>query len=160
MQASDLISIVALCISFAAAYFSYRLGRRTFHVTTYAEATDRTLRMDEVFIQYPLLRPYFSDGEPMPAADSTDRELRNRVLAVAEFVVDILEDCWEKEDYYAGKDRSAWREWIYDVFASSPACCEHYAHNVPWYPTLNRLFKNEGPPPRQVQRVIAELTSP
>lgn len=156
MDASQIISIVALVVSLAAAIFSYRLSRRSFKVNAYHGASDRTLQMDQVFIAHPLLRPYFSDGEPVPAGDCADHELRQRVLAVAEFVTDILEDCWDNEDCYAGEDRDAWRDWIYDVFNASPACCEHYARNVPWYPTLYRLFAAEGAPPEGVQRAMAQ----
>ena len=156
MDASQIISIVALVVSLSAAVFSYRLSRRSFKVNAYHGASDRTLQMDQVFIAHPLLRPYFSDGEPVPAPDGGDPELRQRVLAVAEFVTDILEDCWDNEDCYAGPDRDAWRDWIYDVFESSPACAEHYARNEAWYPTLCRLFTAEGAAPEAVARALAQ----
>ncbi|MFP5364030.1 MAG: hypothetical protein ACLGI5_15030 [Thermoleophilia bacterium] len=156
VDASQIISIVALVVSLTAAVFSYRLSRRSFKVSAYHGASDRTLQMDQVFIAHPLLRPYFYDREPVPAPDCPDRELRQRVLAVAEFVTDILEDCWDNEDCYAGPDRDAWRDWIYDVFEGSPACCEHYACNMSWYPTLSRLFAAEGAPPEGVRRAAAQ----
>jgi hypothetical protein len=120
----------------------------------YHGASDRALQMDQVFIAHPLIRPYFYDGVPVPDDDGDNAELRNRVLAVAEFVVDILEDCWDNEDCYAGEDRDAWMHWIYEVFESSPAASTLYAENVEWYPKLTKLFEEEGSPPRSVLRAM------
>ena len=160
MKTSEVISVVALAVSLCAAFFSYRLGRHTFRVNAYHGATDRTLQMDQVFITYPRLRPYFAEGVATPPAGCEDVELRERVLAVAEFVCDILEDCWDKEECYLGPDRDAWRDWIYEVFDASPACSEHYAANVAWYPTLERLFDDEGGAPQAIRDLMTAPPAP
>jgi hypothetical protein len=154
MQTAQVISLVALVVSLSAAVFSYRLSRRSFRITAYHGASDRALQMDQVFIQHPLLRPYFAGGEPVPPLDG-DPELHHRVLAVAEYVVDILEDCWDNEDCYAGADRDAWMRWIYEVFESSPAARDLFADNVSWYPQLARLFEQEGAPTEEMGRAVA-----
>ena len=148
MGASEAISIVALLVSLSAAVFSYRLGRRSFRVTAYRGAAERALQMDQVFIAYPLVRPYFSDGVPFDPDACEDAELRNRVPAVAEFVLDILEDCYGEED------RVAWKDWIYDVFESAPMCCVLYAESAAWWPKIGKLFAEFGAPP-PVQRALA-----
>ena len=144
-------------MSLSAAVFSYRLSRRSFKVNAYHGASDRTLQMDQVFIAHPLLRPYFSDGvpfrRPRPAATPSCASACWRSRSSS---LDILEDCWDNEDCYAGPDRDAWRDWIYDVFESSPACAEHYARNEAWYPTLCRLFRAEGAAPEAVRRAQAQ----
>lgn len=139
MDVSDFVAVLALIVSMAATAYSYRLGRRDLQVTTYQGATDLTLQMDRLFIEYPMLRPYFYGGEAVPAADGGDPDLRNRVLAAAEFVLDIVECIWDHRHSYAKDDREAWKKWIHDVFASSPACCELYSENVDWYPALQNL---------------------
>ena len=94
----------------------------------------------------------------MVAVDmSRDSILRNRVLATSEFVVDVLEDCWDYEDCFRRDDRVAWQRWIYDVFARSPITCETYADDPTWWPTLQRLFGECGLPPK-VQAAMDELS--
>jgi hypothetical protein len=156
VKTSEAISLIALLVSLSAAFFSYRLGRRTFNINAYHGATDRTLQLDMVFVNNPLLRPYFAEGVPVPPEGGGEDEMRQRVLAVAEYAVDILEDCWDKEECYKGDDRDAWRDWIYEVFETSPACTEHYAQHPAWYPTLTELFAERRGPPPGVQRAMAE----
>jgi hypothetical protein len=158
VKASELISVVALVVSLSAAFFTYRLSRRSFRVMAYRGAAERALQMDKVFIDYPLVRPYFSDAEPFDPETCEDAELRNRVPAVAEFVLDILEDCWDYEDCYGEPDRIAWKDWIYDVFETAPTCCEMYAESAPWWPKIGKLFDEFGVPP-QVQRQLGSAAS-
>ena len=146
MGSAQIVSVIALAVSISAALFSYRLSRRSFKISAYHGATDRTLQLDQVFVNHPLLRPYFVDGVPVPEEGAVDAELRHRILAVAEFAVDILEDCWDNEDCYAGEDRDAWMRWIYQVFDSAPACQDLYAGAVDWYPSLTWLFWEWGAP--------------
>jgi hypothetical protein len=159
MKTSEAISLIALVVSLSAAFFSYRLGRRSFNISAYHGATDRTLALDMIFVNHPVLRPYFAEGAPVPPEGSVDDELRQRILAVAEYAVDILEDCWDKEECYKGDDREAWRDWIYEVFESSPACTQHYARNAAWYPTLAELFGERRGPPPAVGRELAALAA-
>jgi hypothetical protein len=158
VEASQIISIVALVVSLSAAVFTYRLSRRSFRVTAYRGAAERALQMDKVFIDYPLVRPYFSDGEPFDPETCEDPELRNRVPAVAEFVLDILEDCWDYEDCYGDEDRDAWKDWIYDVFETAPMCCVLYAESAAWWPKIGKLFDEFGVPP-PVQRLASSGAS-
>jgi hypothetical protein len=155
LKTSEGISLIALVVSLSAAFFSYRLGRRTFNINAYHGATDRTLQLDMVFVNNPLLRPYFAEGVPVPPEGNGEDEMRQRVLAVAEYAVDVLEDCWDKEECYKGDDRDAWRDWIYEVFETSPACTQHYAQHAAWYPTLTELFAERRGPPPGVQEAMA-----
>jgi hypothetical protein len=159
VKTSELISAIALVVSLSAAFFTYRLSRRSFRVMAYRGAAERALQMDKVFIDYPLVRPYFSDAEPFDPDACEDAELRNRVPAVAEFVLDILEDCWDYEDCYGEPDRIAWKDWIYDVFETAPTCCAMYAESAAWWPKIGKLFEEFGIPP-QVQRARPEQAQP
>jgi len=151
MSASDIVAVVALVASIASAIYAYRQGRRTLKVTTYQGATDLTLQLDQVFIEYPQLRPFFYEGRPTPDANSGDDDLRHRVLATAEYALDIFECIWDHRDTYDQADRESWKVWICDMIAQSPACSALYVAERDWYPALQDL----DPRPHRDQDVPA-----
>ncbi|HEU0316965.1 MAG TPA: hypothetical protein VFR49_06525 [Solirubrobacteraceae bacterium] len=138
---SSYIAVAALLASLGSAVYTYALSRqarRSLKVTTYHDATALTLQVDRMFVDHPRLRPYFYDGAPVPTGSRQPDE-RNRVLAAAEFLLDVLECVWDHEDEYDAQDRRAWAEWIHDTFASAPACRELYLDKRDWYPSLTKL---------------------
>lgn len=148
------VAAAALIVSAIAAWYSQRQQRRqteiegrSLDVTTYQGASALALELDRVFIEYPMLRPYFYDGVAVPATGSGSGEqetLRNRVLAVAEFAVDTMECIWDHRDTYNDEDRPAWERWICDALSGSPACCELADENPDWYPSLQLLVPEGG----------------
>lgn len=144
MEAATIVSIVALVVSAASAVYAYRQGRRTLRVTTYQGATDLTLQLDQVFIDHPELRPYFYERRQPPESDNND-ELRNRVLAAAEYALDIFECIWDHQDTYEENDKDSWRDWINDMFTSAPACRALYVEERDWYPALQKLAAQNPP---------------
>jgi hypothetical protein len=141
MNASDYAAIGALVVSVATAiytFYTYVLGRRALQVTTYQGATALALQMDQMFLDHPLLRPYFYDDEPVLAVEA-DPEMHHRVLAAAEFALDIVECIWDHRKSYEDDDRESWKDWIHDVFQGSPAIRDWYEKNIEWYPALRKL---------------------
>lgn len=147
MDASTVVAVAALLASIASAVYTYRQARRTLKVTTYQGATDLTLQLDQVFIEHPELRPYFYESRPAPEPGGGDDILRSRVLAAAEYALDIFECIWDHRDTYADTDKDSWREWIGDMLASSPVCTALYLQNVDWYPALQDLKNEKGSEP-------------
>ena len=154
---SNFFALGALVVSVATAiytFYTYVLGRRTLHVTTYQGATALALQMDQIFIEHPLLRPYFYSQAPVPD-EADDPETHHRVLATAEFVLDILECIWDHEKSYDPDDRESWKDWIHDVFLGSPACREWYVENIAWYPALRDLAEEAPNAGRGVPYIAA-----
>ena len=139
MDTSTVVAVAALLVSLGSAVYAYRHGRRTLKVTTYHGATDLTLQLDQVFIEHPELRPFFYEGRPLPDPGSEGDTLRHRVLAAAEYALDIFECIWDHRDTYDDKDKESWRAWIGDMLASSPTCSDLYTTNRDWYPALEDL---------------------
>ncbi|HSV66497.1 MAG TPA: hypothetical protein VLJ59_11400 [Mycobacteriales bacterium] len=133
---STIVASVALVISLAVAVQTWRLGQRTMHVMTYQGATDLTLDLDRVFLDQPQLRPYFYDGEPTPPVDHPEH---HRVLAAAEFCLDVCECIWDHRTEYDEVDKTAWREWIHHLLSRSPALCQLYREQPEWYPAIADL---------------------
>lgn len=146
MHGSDIISIVALALSIAAAVFStyvaYSANRQSDIIATYNSLTSLVLEIDKIFIEYPDLRPYFYNNTPLPA-DMQEQD-RNRTLAIAELYLDILECIWDRQPEFSKEDEASWRDWILDAFSTSPILSSHYSENRSWYPTLMRLHRETG----------------
>ncbi|GEM_PF-4599542 len=113
-------------------------ARRELNFAVHDSAFNLMLRMDELFLEHPMLRPHFYQdvAPPTPAADP---ELHHRAFAMAEFCLDVLECVWERQDKYSDVDREAWREWIHDVFAGSPVLRSLYGERQAWFPVLTSL---------------------
>ncbi len=152
MGPSDYISsafaLVALLVSGCTVFYSHLQVRHAqeqveqakleLNFAAHDSATNLMLRLDEIFLGHPLLRPHFYENAPTPTAE-TNLEMHHRVFAVAEFALDVMECIWERADKYSDADRDSWREWIHDVFASAPAVRSLYSENERWYPVVSAL---------------------
>lgn len=156
MTKSDAFALGALVVSVATAiytFITYVLGRQTLKVTTYQGATALTLQIDAVFIEHPLLRPYFYDDLEAPAL-TEDPETHHRILAVAEFVLDCVECIWDHRESFADDDREAWKDWIHEVFLGAPSVRACYTENVRWYPALHELAAEAPNAERGVPHIV------
>lgn len=153
MDTSNFVAVAALLISAASALYAYRQGRRTLKVTTYHGATDLTLQLDQVFIEHPELRPFFYEGQPPLDSGSGDDNLRYRVLAAAEYALDIFECIWDHRDTYDEADKESWRTWISDMLGASPVCSDLFLENRDWYPALKALVAEERGAPRRATSI-------
>lgn len=139
--ASVMIASVALAASALATYLSLRLSGRTLTTMSYRSATDLVLELDRVFLDQPQLRPYFYEQAPTPPRGHSEH---HRVMAAAEFALDVCECIWDHRHQYSAVDCDAWREWIHNVFLESPTILATYEQNVAWYPTLQELVAKGG----------------
>ncbi|MDV6297466.1 hypothetical protein ACWEQV_29080 [Rhodococcus aetherivorans] len=149
MDLQNLISLVAALIAVIsagiAALFGWWQTRRmdqSLEVVTYNGATDLTLQIDRIFIEYPELRPYFYEGQSPIDQDET---LRQRVDAVSEFALDALECIWDHREKYTEMDRESWKIWINEFMASSPRMRGLYEDHTTWYPALEDARKPDPP---------------
>lgn len=132
----NLLATIAVSVALVALVFAWMQTRhmnRSLEVVTYNGSTDLTLQLDRVFIEYPELRPYFYDGQ---SPTGSDIELRQRVAAVAEFALDVLECIWDHRDKYSEPDTKSWKKWIGDLIGTSPTMRDLYAEHTDWYPAL------------------------
>jgi hypothetical protein len=132
-----LSTIVAIVALIAAAY-TVIYSRSQLRYSAIALPAQLILQVDQVFLTYPLLRPYFYDSISAPAAE-VDAETHHRVYAVAQFYIDVLEYCWAGAGHYTKRAQVSYQEWVHDIFAGSPTVRELYLANQDWYPGLKRL---------------------
>jgi hypothetical protein len=131
---SVIIASVALVVSGVTLIYT----RRQLRFAANDSATDLVLQMGQVFLEYPLVRPYVYQNA-QPPTEETNPEMHHRVEATGMFCLDVLECVWHRREHYRREDRASWRELIHDIFAGSPAVRALYVENQEWYPMLRRL---------------------
>ena len=159
MDSALVVAIVALVVSIASAIAAFRTDTRSIEVETYHRATELFLRLNDVFLAYPLLRPYFYDGEAI--ADDLPDEDRQRVLMAAELILDVFDwighDCEGASD----TDRASWLEFIRSIFEASPATWEYHQDHPEWHPVLDAwIFHNANQPPPDQPAKARPLVAP
>jgi hypothetical protein len=140
MKASDVIAIVALVFSLIASgiatRFAYQGTKKSQVSATYSTATSMVLEIDRLVVQYPAFWPYLYERKEI---DPKDPE-RNKLLAAANMILDILEYIWERRgDFQSTTDRDAWRDWMLHLFEMSPSVTALYEAQPEWYPHLKAL---------------------
>jgi hypothetical protein len=119
------------------------LNTKAFRANVQRSSLDRTIQLDQVFIEKPDLRPYFYDGKPIAKDDAK----YDQVVATAELMMDVFDqiagDSKDFPEYY--DDPGAWDRWMVEMFKSSPILrwfCDKYSH---WYgPYVLELRKQAG----------------
>lgn len=124
---------IALLVSVTGLLTSRLALRRS----SYRTATDYALDADRMFLDNPTLRDYFYEGKPPPEEPAEERA---RVMAAAEFYLDVFEAIWDHRGEFSRTDRAAWREWVHDLFESSPAMQTVYLHDPDWYPSVTSIL--------------------
>ncbi|KRF45961.1 hypothetical protein ASH01_09335 [Terrabacter sp. Soil811] len=146
MQASDIISVIALIVSLiagaVATWVGYVSNQRDLTSTTYANANGMLLEVDRMVVDYPQFRPYLYGKKQL---DPTDPD-QDKILACAVMVLDIAEYIWQRRDeIQEDVDRHAWQLWLLSLFDTSPTLAALYAEHPEWYPNLE-LLQRRGPP--------------
>lgn len=145
--------LVAASIVFAA--FQWReAARQTKRAATaissaaYQGVNAQLQEVDMIFVDRPELRPYFYENEELPP----DKRERDRVLAVAELLVDFMDNIVTQCHAMPADHRELWFAYFRDQHDSSPAIRAYWQESSRWYqPELRRaLFPPDGVAPRPV----------
>ena len=136
MRASDYTSLAALVISIFSAYTTLKVNRRGIELDTYHRATELFLKLNETFITYPELRPYFYDGRTLDAV--ADQKLREQVKMTAELILDVFD--WVSHDCEGASktDRESWFDFMRSMFDNSPILLEYHTAHREWHPVLDK----------------------
>lgn len=107
---------------------------------TYQGVNAQLQEIDLLFVQYPELRPYFYADKPMPQ----DRRERDRVMAVAELLVDFMDNVVTQGHAMPADHRKVWNDYFKEQHASSAAIRIYWHENSHWY--RKELLDILGPP--------------
>lgn len=142
VEPSDYLSLLAIFVALVSAYAALRVDKKAIHLEAFHRVTDLFIKMDEVFIEYPEARPYFYEDKVLPSNETVQSQ---RVLMIAEFVLDVFD--WVCHDCVgAGKeDVESWREFMASVFETSPVLTDFHSTHREWHPVLDQVLFSDRP---------------
>ena len=129
---SDVILLLTMAVF---AYQARQMAKQSRDVVKSTRAsvfqgiTDQMLRLDQLFIARPELRPFMYDGHPLP----TDPLERTRVLALAETFLDLFDNFVVQSASIPEDLFEPWRNYAVSVLGSSPAMQFFWNENRDWY---------------------------
>lgn len=99
---------------------------------TFAHYRDQSARLNDLFLANPDLRPYFYEGRQV---DSEDDLLRQRVEAMAEAILDVLEAIVLHQRYFKRVwARNTFEEYAGVLFRPGSILTEYLAAHPTWWP--------------------------
>jgi hypothetical protein len=156
----DLLSFIISTAGFVTLIISILLLNYTLKGNVYQASASQMFSIDQLFITYPDMRPYFYSGKDIKEDDPN----HDRVLATAEFLQDSFGSILVQSHRFPQIWPAEW--WIpyfKDVFANSPVLCRYLESTSNWYhDELINLMK-EGKALRQekdTQQTMLEEKGP
>ncbi|ADP81085.1 hypothetical protein [Pseudofrankia inefficax] len=131
-----MLGAIALVVSILSALTAYSIGRRSVDRTAHQTLSELALRLSEAFLEYPELRPYFYDRKELSSDDAS----ANRVLAMAEMMLDACE--WVLQGRYklSKYDRAGWESYARHMLENSPVMRANLAEHSDWHPLVSGLL--------------------
>ncbi len=105
--------------------------------------TTQMLTIDQVFVEYPQLRPFFyEDNVPFPK----DHPEYGRALSAAEMLVDLIDCVVSLKDHMrADIDQPGWHEYAYELYTQSVPLRNYVNRYKDWY-TPETIHYLRSPP--------------
>lgn len=121
-----------------------RLASRTAVAAAMSDAATNMRAVFEALLTYPELRPYISDGVPLPAP----RLMNARAQTLCEMLCDAAEASLEVAAQVPGAigALSGWPDWAAWVLRGSPGSLDHVLAHPSWYPRLVSIHRNGAAP--------------
>lgn len=142
------VQVITMVVALAALIFTgiqTRISSRAVAAQTLQNLTQEVIEISKIMVEYPELRPYFYEGEPITRDDPN----YSRVMAVAEMYLDFLESF--QDDYVrslngmgeGGEVWDYWENYFKDMFATSPTICLLSIETQHWYSTDFTKYRNK-----------------
>jgi heme/copper-type cytochrome/quinol oxidase subunit 2 len=126
------LTLVLLVLQNRTVVMQTRYALQSVESNVFSTVTTQNLAEDKVFIKYPEVRPFFYNGKKLSPGDP----LRHRVLATAEYLLDLFDSMSTQLKKYPRlwrHEKNAWEQNIIDMFAWSPVLCNYLEVNKDWY---------------------------
>ena len=98
--------------------------------------------MNNPFLEYPELRPYFYDNKKAP--ENICVKDYNRIIVIAEMFLDTFE--WVEHDISQATyiDKKSWRDYMISVYSTSDVIQNFHKANPTWHPLFNNLINSSN----------------
>lgn len=111
-------------------WIQIRYLRHSLTGSIYQNVYETMIKMDNVFVENPELKPYFYDGKETNPADP----LYQRVSSVAEMLTDYFDSVYYQKNYVPVQWFREFTSFMRDIYKSSPALREHLSQRQQWHP--------------------------
>lgn len=108
---------VVTVAGFAFIWTQLRAERKSLETQTSWQVYETSTSILNVFVEYPEVRPYFYDQQPLPA----EEPLRSRVLATVELFADHLENIVLSREALDPATYQVWVRYMQGLYRKSPA---------------------------------------
>jgi len=150
--ATVIISLVLLIRQTRDMTMQTKFVAESLRTSAYEAVASQMFTVDEIFINHPELRPYFYSGKDI----SEDDPAYNRVIAVAEFILDFFGSVLLQMQHFPQVwPRKWWEEYFIDSFANSPVLCRYLENVKEWYVDDLINLMREGERRRQESKVMS-----
>ena len=142
-------------IGFAFVIVQLKYLRRTAESNANAKLYDQYLKINELFLQKPRLRPYFYDGMPLAedSHDVQDLDLKGEIHTMCEAIAGVLEHATFQCVNLPNDPRdNCWKAYMRERLQKSPLLRQFLADSQDWYAVEFRSVITELgvvlPPPK------------
>ena len=124
--------VVLPIAGFVVVFFQLRFVARTLKSNSASKLYDQYLKLNELFLGKPALRPYFYDNKPVPQQET--EELKTQVASMAEAIMGILEHAALQRRNLPSKSwQQCWKTFTKDRLQTSPSMRQFYVDNEVMY---------------------------
>jgi len=121
--------------------------------SAYGNVTAQVLKVDELFIEHPELRPYFYSSTHINENDSA----YNKAISTAELILDVFDSVLLQTNQFPQVwPHNWWEEYVMDSFANSPILCEYLNVRKDWYSGDLKVLMQRGLERRQQKNTHVE----
>ncbi len=136
MKANNYIAIGAAIVSLLGATTAWWQARRATMLDTKNRVGEALLKINQIFVDDPLLWPYFFEGKkPIPQAHEA------RAKAIATIMINIFEEIWSQRDGMTPAEERSWGSYIRHQVQSADIINVAYKRERDWYPNLQGLLE-------------------
>jgi len=132
------LAIVPLTLGFIAV--QTRIAARATRAQVFQNIASGMIEIDRYFVDHPEYKPYFGGDKDI---DESDPE-HSRVLAIAEWIMDWMDNSCDQGGYISPEPRSSWYCYFRDLMSSSPIMRRFWEENRAWYSEPLRRVLDEA----------------
>lgn len=134
----SVIQTAVAVIGFGAVIFQLGQVEKSMRSSARASIYDLAARVKQNIVDNPELRAYFYDAKAVGPEDPNF----DKVMAMADFFCLYLEKIATQSEAVSTENKSAWEEYIQDVYANCPAIQLHVQGREDWYSEEFRAIVN------------------
>ena len=136
----SIISVIIAAVGIAMIYIQLRDLKASLRSSVHTAIYSQAEKLRSYLIEYPHLRKYFFDGEPI----ASDHEDYNRVVSIAEIYLNYLEQIAVLQDSFGKENADSLARFINNAFDKSPILKQHLKENAAMYSNSLHQFVEQG----------------